>query len=54
MGAITGGGGVLVSGEASKRHFTVAATRSTSVWKSDENLLIFASFIAPSKIILVE
>jgi len=54
MGAITGGGGVVVSGEACKRHFIVAATRCTSVWKSDEKLLNFASFISPSKIILVE
>ena len=36
---------MLVSGEASKQHFTVAGTRSTSVWKSDEKLLIFASFL---------
>ena len=45
---------MLVSGEASKQRFTVAGTRSTSVWKSDEKLLIFASFISPFKIILVE
>ena len=45
---------MLVSGEASKQHFTVAGTRSTSVWKSDEKLLIFASFISTFKISLVE
>lgn len=54
MGAITGGGGMLVNGEACKRHFIVAVTRSTSVWKSHEKLRVFASFIAPSKIMLVE
>ena len=29
-------------------------TKEKSVWKSDEKLLIFASLISPSKIILFE